>query len=45
MKFRSIYDGERIPVTLSCDKGMTMQSFKDECDINNIIARYETTGC
>ena len=23
---------------------MTMQSFRDECDINNIIARYETTG-
>lgn len=44
MKIRSVYDGERIPVTLSCDKGMTMQSFRDECDINNIIARYETTG-
>ena len=25
-------------------KSMTMQSFRDECDINNIIARYETTG-
>lgn len=44
MKIRSIYDGERIPVTLSCGKSMTMQSFRDECDINNIIARYETTG-
>lgn len=23
---------------------MTQQHFKDECDINNIIARYEATG-
>lgn len=23
---------------------MTQQHFKDECDINNIIARYESTG-
>lgn len=23
---------------------MTQQHFKDECDINNIIARYETSG-
>ena len=23
---------------------MTKQSFKDECDINNILKKYETTG-
>ena len=44
MKIRSIYDGERFPVVLSCGKGLTQQCFKDECDINNIIARYEQTG-
>lgn len=44
MKIRSIYDGERFPVVLSCGKSLTQQCFKDECDINNIIARYEQTG-
>lgn len=31
-------------VTLSCGPGLTKQSFKDECDINSIMAKYEKTG-
>lgn len=26
------------------EPSMTKQSFKDECDINNIVAKYEATG-
>ncbi len=26
------------------EKGRTKQSFKDECDINNIMAKYQKTG-
>ena len=44
MKFRTAY-------TKKCGKGlsfdlpsMTQQHFKDECDINSIISRYENTG-
>ena len=27
-----------------CGPGVTKQSFKDECDVNKIIARFEKTG-
>lgn len=44
MEFRTAY-------TKKCGKGlsfklpsMTQQHFKDECDINTIISRYENTG-
>lgn len=36
---------ERERVTIKFTKpSMTQQSFKDECDINNIMAKYERTG-
>lgn len=34
---------ERVTVTFK-KPSRTQQSFKDECDINNIMARYERTG-
>jgi len=30
--------------TLKCGKGLTKQSFKDECDINHIMAKYLKSG-
>lgn len=46
MKFRTRYDpGDNHQYGYSSDKPtMTKQSFKDECDINNIINRYNKTG-
>ncbi|AXH75649.1 MAG: internal scaffolding protein [Microviridae sp.] len=42
--FRSRYSGQ-IRYQLSFKPpGRTKQSFKDECDINRIMARYATTG-
>lgn len=36
---------DRVPVVLEFpDQGMTQQSFKAECDINTIMARYQKTG-
>lgn len=35
--------GNRRPV-LECGPGRTKQSFKDECDIQNILSRYHKTG-
>jgi len=35
---------ERVPVQLSCGVGRTKQEFKEECDINRIMARYLRTG-
>lgn len=31
-------------ITFNPDHGMTKQSFKDECDINQIMAKYQKTG-
>ena len=31
-------------VDCSQDEGRTKQAFKDECDVNQIMARYEKTG-
>jgi len=43
-KFKSAYNrGERVQKTFS-EPSMAKQSFKDECDINNIMARFEKTG-
>ncbi len=33
-----------VPVRLACGATMTKQSFKDECDINNILKKYDKTG-
>jgi len=30
--------------SITCGDGKTRQSFKEECDINNILARYQTSG-
>lgn len=33
---------ERLPVRISCgDERLTKQTFKDECDINNIVAKFQ----
>lgn len=43
-RFRSAY-GVRVSVPFVSDgPSMTKQSFKDECDINVIMRRYERTG-
>lgn len=31
-------------ISFDPDEGLTKQSFKDECDINNIMKRYQATG-
>lgn len=43
---RSAYDGLRRRVALFCDpkRDRTQQSFKDECDINVLMKRFEKTG-
>lgn len=43
--FRS-YSSEKLSVSLTfpVDSLVTDQSFKDECDINTIMARYQSTG-
>lgn len=45
MEFRTAYGfrGEH-PGLVFSEPSMTKQSFKDECDINVILARYENTG-
>ena len=38
---RVVYD----KVSLSCnDESLTHQSFKDVCNVNNILKKYEKTG-
>lgn len=47
IKIRSLYDEEYDAsefFTVLEGESMTQQQFKDECDINNIIARYAQTG-
>lgn len=42
---RGPYDGKRVRVTVNCgSETRTKQSFKDECNINKIVARYRRTG-
>ncbi len=44
MDVRSVYArGPRVRITFP-KKGRTKQSFKDECDINLIMAKYQKTG-
>lgn len=45
-RIRSAYDGSRVVVRLICteDEDRTQQQFKDECDINVLMKRYERTG-
>lgn len=34
----------KTPLTFPSDSPVTKQSYKDECDINTIMARYQSTG-
>ncbi len=34
----------QLSIQFDPDSGLTKQSFKDECDINNILAKYQKTG-
>lgn len=34
----------KVSLSFPADEGRTKQSFKDECDINNIMARFQKTG-
>lgn len=34
----------KVPILFPADEGRTKQSFKDECDINVLMKRYEDTG-
>lgn len=45
MQFRTAY-GPRVSVPLEFPEGegRTKQSFKDECDVNQIMARFQRTG-
>lgn len=45
-RIRSAYDGSRVRIRLICCDGedRTQQQFKDECDINVLMSRYEKTG-
>lgn len=46
MTLKKIYSRFDRPVSQALTTGdsMTHQSFKDECDINNLVARYQRTG-
>lgn len=45
-KFRTAYDGLGYKSMIDCSKlpSRTKQSFKDECDVNNIMKRYQRDG-
>lgn len=40
------YDGPEYDpgISFDPDEGLTQQQFKDDCDINNIMKRYQATG-
>lgn len=45
MEFRSAYDGKRVPVYAEVsDKQITKQSFKNQADINKIVAKFVKQG-
>lgn len=41
---RSIYDGADKSIKVKSGTSRTQQNFRDECDINHIMAKYEKTG-
>lgn len=43
-KFYTVYDPPKHDGLVCPEKGETKQSFKDECDVNNILKLYEQTG-
>jgi phage internal scaffolding protein len=42
--FKSPYSGSRYRVSLECGPGLAQQHFKDECDVNRILSKYQKTG-
>lgn len=44
MEFRNSYSRNVGNAIIFAQPSRTQQHFRDECDINNIIARYENTG-
>lgn len=44
MEFKTRYQGRKSVPAKLVGKSRTHQSFKDECDINNIMKRFEKTG-
>lgn len=43
-KFRTAYDRESSEGITFTEPTMSQQHFKDECDVNTILRKYETTG-
>lgn len=44
MKFRDAYEREIHPGIFFEEPSLAQEHFKDECDVNSIIARYTRTG-
>lgn len=44
MKFKTAYAKQPRAGTVNEEPSLTKQSFKDECDINKILRRFQTTG-
>jgi len=42
--FRSMYNNRPEDVGITCAGSRTKQSFRDECDINTLMRRYERSG-
>lgn len=43
-KFRTAYDRDSVEGITFDEPSMAQQHFKDECDVNNILRKYESTG-
>lgn len=43
-KFRTAYDRDIVEGITFDEPSMAQQHFKDECDVNNILRKYESTG-
>lgn len=43
-KFRTAYDRDLVEGITFEEPSMAQQHFKDECDVNNILRKYESTG-
>mgnify|MGYP002599037608 CR=1 FL=1 len=43
-KFRTAYDRDLVEGITFDEPSLTQQHFKDECDVNNILRKYESTG-
>jgi len=43
INFRKAYTQKSVSISFP-EQGLTKQSFRDECNINNILAKYQKTG-